>query len=99
MPRIGTENVLVDITYVENVVDALLLCMHSPKHTLGQKYNITNDERINLYEVIENVMKRLDKEVRYKKISYKTAFTLAAILEGISKLFYSKRTYSYKVYC
>ncbi|TXS01046.1 3-beta hydroxysteroid dehydrogenase [Bacillus sp. SH7-1] len=85
LPRIGTENVLVDITYVENVVDALLLCMHSPKHTLGQKYNITNDERINLYEVIENVMKRLDKEVRYKKISYKTAFTLAAILEGISK--------------
>ncbi|MBG9582568.1 3-beta hydroxysteroid dehydrogenase, partial [Bacillus thuringiensis] len=85
LPRIGTENVLVDITYVENVVDALLLCMHSPKHTLGQKYNITNDERINLYEVIENVMKRLDKEVRYKKISCKTAFTLAAILEGISK--------------
>ena len=30
------------------------------------------------------------------KISYKTAFTLAAILEGISKLFYSKRTYSTK---
>ena len=81
----GPENVLVDITYVENVVDALLLCMHSPIHTLGQKYNITNDERVNLYEVIENVMKRLDKEVQYKKISYKTAFTLAAILEGISK--------------
>ena len=71
LPRIGTENVLVDITYVENVVDALLLCMHSPKHTLGQKYNITNDERINLYEVIENVMKRLDKEVRYKKFPTK----------------------------
>lgn len=85
LPRIGTENVLVDITYVENVVDALLLCMHSPKHTLGQKYNITNDDRVNLYEVIENVMKRLDKEVKYKKISYKTAFSLAAILEGISK--------------
>ncbi len=71
LPRIGTENVLVDITYVENVVDALLLCMHSPKHTLGQKYNITNDERINLYEVIEHVMKRLDKEVRYKKFPTK----------------------------
>ncbi|PFE04494.1 NAD(P)-dependent oxidoreductase [Bacillus cereus] len=85
LPRIGTEDVLVDITYIDNVVDALLLCMHSPKHTLGQKYNITNGERVNLYEVIENVMKRLGKEVQYKKISYKAAFTIAAILEGISK--------------
>ncbi|MBC6973971.1 NAD(P)-dependent oxidoreductase [Bacillus sp. Xin] len=85
LPRIGTKDVLIDITYVENVVDALLLCMHSPKHTLGQKYNITNGERVNLYEVIENVMKCLGKEVQYKKTSYKTAFTIAAILEGISK--------------
>ncbi|WP_028596719.1 NAD-dependent epimerase/dehydratase family protein [Paenibacillus assamensis] len=85
LPRIGTEHVLVDITYVENVVDALLLCMDSPTPTLGQKYNITNDERVDLYEVIEHVMKRLDKQVQYKNISYKNAFTLAAILEGISK--------------
>lgn len=85
LPIIGTKDVLVDITYIDNVVDALLLCMHSPKHTLGQKYNITNGEQVSLYEVIENVMKRLGKEVKYKKISYHAAFTIAALLEGISK--------------
>lgn len=84
-PKIGDGEVLIDITYVENVVDALLLCMNSSEQTLGQKYNITNGVRVNLYNIIEEVMQLLGKEFRYRNISFKNAFTLASIMEGISK--------------
>lgn len=84
-PKIGDGEVLVDLTYIENVVDALLLCMTSPAYTLGQKYNITNGVRVNLYSVIETVMQRLGREFRYKPISFRKAFMIASVLELLSK--------------
>ncbi|MBP3041585.1 NAD(P)-dependent oxidoreductase [Bacillaceae bacterium Marseille-Q3522] len=86
-PKIGSGNVEVDITYVENVVDALLLCMTSNNETLGQKYNITNGVRVNLYEMIEKVMGMLGKSVTYKNISFKKAFLIANLLEKGSSIF------------
>lgn len=86
-PKIGDGSVEVDITYVENVVDALILCMNSGEHTLGEKYNITNGVRVNLYEIIEEVMGQLGKSVKYKKISFNKAFLFAKILERASTLF------------
>lgn len=90
-PKIGNGSVLVDITYIENVVDALLLCINSPEHTVGQKYNITNGVRVNLYDIIEEVMSQLGKPVSFKNISFKKAFFLAKILEQASTLFFSKK--------
>ncbi|QVY59770.1 NAD-dependent epimerase/dehydratase family protein [Cytobacillus gottheilii] len=87
LPKIGNEKVEVDVTYVENVVDALLLCMSSGNHTLGQKYNITNGVNVDLYGIVEKVMDQLGKPVRYKKISEKTAFTIAKGLEFVFKHF------------
>lgn len=86
LPKIENGNVEVDITYVENVVDALLLCQSSSEETLGKKYNITNGVSVNLYEMIENVMKQLNQSVTYKNISYKKAFFIARLLEYISTI-------------
>ncbi|MBY0123844.1 NAD(P)-dependent oxidoreductase [Bacillus sp. S/N-304-OC-R1] len=86
-PKIGNGSVEVDITYVENVVDALILCMNSGEHTLGQKYNITNGVRVNLYEMIEDVMSRLGKSFSYKSISFRKAFFIAKVLEYFSTVF------------
>lgn len=89
-PQLGDGNVEIDITYVENVVDALLLCMTSSPDTLGQKYNITNGSRVKLYDVIEDVMDRLEKGVKFRTVPFKTAFWLAGALENISR-FISKK--------
>ncbi|WP_226665506.1 NAD-dependent epimerase/dehydratase family protein [Metabacillus litoralis] len=86
-PKIGSGDVEIDLTYVENVVDAMLLCMTSTKETLGQKYNITNGERVNLYSIIEEVMNQLGKNFTYKEISYKKAMIIAQFLEYSSKVF------------
>lgn len=86
-PKIGDGSVEVDITYVENVVDALILCMNSGEHTLGQKYNITNGVRVNLYKMIEEVMGQLGKTYSYKDISLNKAFFIAKVLEHVSSIF------------
>jgi len=83
-PKIGTGEVEIDMTYIENVVDAILLCLTSSDSTLGHKYNITNGERVNLYSMIESVMERLGKSFTYKEISFNKAFFLANMLEYIS---------------
>ncbi len=85
-PKIGSGHVEIDMTYVENVVDAILLCLSASDSALGHKYNITNGERVNLYSMIEMVMDRLDTSFTYKEISFKKAFFLAASLERISTL-------------
>lgn len=83
-PKIGSGKVEIDMTYIENVVDSILLCLTSSDATIGQKYNITNGERVNIYSMIEMVMDRLGKSFTYKEISFKKAFFLANILEHIS---------------
>lgn len=85
IPLINKGKVLMDITYVENVVDALLLCMDSPKHTLGKKYNITNGEPVYLIDVLTTMFERLNEPFRTKEIPFKMAYLLAGGLEFISK--------------
>ena len=84
-PKIGSGHVEIDMTYIENTVDALLLCLTSSEKTFGHKYNITNGERVNLYHMIEHVMENLEKSFSYKNISYKKAFNIATALEYMSR--------------
>ncbi|MDQ0228048.1 NAD-dependent epimerase/dehydratase family protein [Metabacillus niabensis] len=83
-PKFGNGDVEIDLTYVENVVDVLLLCMNSEEKTLGQKYNITNGTSVSLYKMIENVIAQLGISVKYKTISVKKAYFIASLLEKLS---------------
>lgn len=85
IPLIDQGQHLMDLTYVDNVVDALLLCMTSPESTLGEKYNITNGERVTFKEVIESLFAKLGQQVHWKQMAYKQAFTIASLLEAVSK--------------
>jgi len=50
LPILGDGENVVDLTYIENVVDALLLCAESPTNTLGEKYNISNGEPVKIWK-------------------------------------------------
>lgn len=80
---IGDGNNITDLTYIENVVDALILCAESPANTLGKKYNITNGEPIKLWPMIERICKELNLQFPARKISYQTAHTFAGVLESV----------------
>jgi nucleoside-diphosphate-sugar epimerase len=83
---IGDGRNIADLTYVENVVDALLLCAESPHNTLGKKYNITNGEPVILWDMVRKVANALDLPFPQKHIPYRTADAIAGILESIYRM-------------
>ena len=83
LPIIGDGKNLADLSFIDNVVDALLLCAGSPTHTLGRKYNITNGEPIVLWDLIKRLAEALGYACPKRHISYKSAQAVAGTLELI----------------
>lgn len=81
LPVLGGGENIVDLTYVQNVVDALLLCADSPAGTLGKKYNISNGEPVKIWKLIERICDELDLPRPRRSISYRTAHAAASVLE------------------
>ena len=83
LPIIGDGRNLIDMTYVENVVDALLLCAASTPATLGKKYNITNGEATPLWPLIEKLCAALGYPYPQRHVPYPVADAAAALLEVV----------------
>lgn len=81
LPILGDGENIVDLTYIQNVVDALLLCAEAPKNTLGKKYNISNGEPVKIWELVKRICDELGYPYPSRKISHKTASAFASALE------------------
>lgn len=86
LPILGGGENMVDLTYIQNVVDALLLCAESPANTLGKKYNISNGEPAKIWKLIEHICDELKYRRPKRKVSYKTANAAASVLEFVYSL-------------
>lgn len=84
-PIIGSGTNIIDITYIDNVVDALIKCSEAPTSALGQKYNITNGEPRKLYEILLSLFEKLDMPINPKHIAFDKARVLAKWAEKIFK--------------
>lgn len=91
IPFINGGKVLTDITYVENVVDALCLCLDSDEKTFGQKYNITNGEPVYLCDILEKVFSMLNQPMKKKELKYKSILLVANLLEKAYRIFQIKK--------
>jgi len=85
LPIIGDGKNIIDLTYIDNVVDAVILSINSGDHTFGQKYNITNDEPIVLWKFIDRVLSGLGYEFKGKKIPFPIIYSISSISELICK--------------
>lgn len=83
LPVIGDGKNKTDMTYVENVVDALLLCAASGEETSGKKYNISNGEPVLLWKMIADLCRELGFRVPTRHIPYRLADGAASILEKV----------------
>jgi nucleoside-diphosphate-sugar epimerase len=81
IPVIGSGHNVIDVTYVDNVVDALVACMESPPATLGKKYNITNGEPVGNYDFIERMLTAVGVRYRRLPVPFAVAFHAAHALE------------------
>ena len=86
LPILGDGENIVDLTYIDNVVDALLLCASSPANTLGKKYNISNGEPVRIWGLVERICRELNLEPPRRRVSYQTADAAARVLEFLYRL-------------
>lgn len=80
LSQIGTGRNLVDLTYVENVVHALLLAAQADA-AVGKTYFITNGEHCPLWPTIRSVLARLQLPTALRRIPVGLALLIARLLE------------------
>lgn len=81
LPLFGDGGTMIDVTYVENVVDALLLCQRAPESALGKKYNITNGEPQRLVEFLPRAFDALGLRYVPLRVPFDVAMGLATTME------------------
>ncbi len=81
LPIIGRGTNLIDVTYVDNVVESLILASQAEEHCFGKKYNITNDEPKTLVEIINLLFAALDRPIQLKFIPFSLGKTIGQCLE------------------
>jgi len=86
VPLFRGGNVKLDLTYVDNVVDAMLLGWEAPQQALGQAYNITNGEPAILRDVLKELFAMMDIPLRTREIPYSAAYGAAALMEWSHRL-------------
>lgn len=86
LPLIDGGNAVMDITYVENVVDSILLALFA-QSSHRQCYNITNDQPMRFIDLIRLLCNKLEVHFSTKQVSFKKAYFIARWIEGIYKLF------------
>lgn len=85
LPR--SKKVIFDITYVENVADACVLALKAPNSFVGSKYNITNDEPIELRSFLQSLFLKLNMPFRERHVAYELLRGIATVLEFSHKVF------------
>lgn len=86
LKQVGDGQNLVDISYIDNVVEAHLLAAENLKNVAtaaGQAYFISQGEPVNLWDWINTLFRRFGVPVVEKKVGFKTAYLAGALLEGV----------------
>lgn len=81
VPMLNGGQAFIDLTYVDNVVDAMLLGCRATPEALGRAYNISNGEPYGFRELMDKLFRMLDIPLRTRTIPYPIAYGLAGILE------------------
>ncbi len=86
LPQVGDGRNLVDLTYVDNVVHALLLALTAGA-AVGRTYTITNGEHVPLWDLIRTVLRRLGINAELRRLPYRMVHALAGLMELRATLF------------
>ncbi|MFD0710315.1 NAD-dependent epimerase/dehydratase family protein [Paenibacillus sp. GCM10027626] len=86
VPLFRNGNAMLDLTYIDNAVDALIAAAAAPVEAAGQAYNITNGEPVQLKEALNQLFKLLREPMRSRRIPFPLAKSMAALLEAAAWL-------------
>jgi len=86
VPLLNGGQAEIDLTYVDNVLDAMLLGASAPAHVLGQAYNISNGQAMPFDSLLTRLFEQLGLPLRTRTIPLKAAYTVAGLLEAAYRL-------------
>lgn len=86
IPLFRKGEAIIDLTHVDNVVDAMLLCLQAGEHQNGSVYNITNGEAIKIKTLMEKLVNALNKEISLINLPLGAFMNTAKALESIYKI-------------
>lgn len=89
--RIGDGDCTIDMSYIDNVVDAVLLAADAPRALSGRAYNISNGEPVRIWDVIDRLADALGTPRPRRPISRTNALLIAWILEAGHRAFAPQR--------
>lgn len=84
--RIGNGEALVDMTYIDNAVDAALLAVHAPASCSGRVYNISNGEPVRIWNVIDELADGLGVQRPTGRVPLALAAAFASAMEAAYRL-------------
>ncbi|WP_130860508.1 NAD-dependent epimerase/dehydratase family protein [Gracilibacillus phocaeensis] len=91
LPFIDGGQACIDLTYVDNVIQAIMQAIHADAASFGKIYNISNGEQKTLRELVTPFFAKLDQPVRSKEVSYSLAYKLATAMEWKARLLHPKK--------
>ena len=86
-PLFNSGKAVVDMTYIDNVIDAIELSLNAPAEALYKKYNITNGEPRVILSIFKEIEQGLGLKVKYIHVPLKPLMALANVVESIFLLF------------
>lgn len=88
-PLVSQGSALVDITYVENVVQAIFLSL-TTSEAAGEIFNISNDQPVKVKYLVETLFEIACMDVKLLRISRPLMHMMARLVEVIYKVFVQK---------
>lgn len=85
--RIGAEDCQVDLSYIDNVVDAVVLAMDASWRLNGRVYNISNGEPVAIWRVIDRLADALNLPRPDRRLPKPLALALASTVEAFYRRF------------
>lgn len=86
LKQVGDGSNLVDISYIDNVVDAHLLAagsLHGSAAAGGRAYFISQGEPVNLWGWINGLFERLDIPPVSRRVSFRKAYVAGLLMEAV----------------
>jgi nucleoside-diphosphate-sugar epimerase len=86
IPLIDGGRALLDMSYVDNVADALIAAALHPEPLRGRAYNVSNGEPIAVVDLMRAVVSGLGLKARFLPIGFSLAYAAAAAMEAAAIL-------------
>lgn len=86
-PLFGRGDPLLDLTFIEDAVNAVWLTLIAPKSHAGRVFNITSGDPQPRSLVLSTMLAACGLPVRFKRVPLGLAMGMAGVLEGASQLF------------